>query len=805
MKLEKKDLIVKKDHSSPDTRQSDEARFNAGRRKALMMMGALSSAPLLAACGSGDQTGANASGNASAAALPAAPAQAAAQPQTYYVSVTTGTLTGTGTEASPFQSIGAAAAIAQPGDTVVVHGGVYRERVKPVNGGTSDTARITYQAVPGETPIVTGSNPVTGWTKVSNDTWKVVIPSKNFGNFNPYIDLVRGDWYTPSTTNYHTGCVYLNDVALQEAAQLSQVQAAAGATPLWFAQVDSNAGATDWLLNIASLQPTGGTKIDASIPSGRYNGQSAVGTDGIACSGFITTDSLLRFDQVNFGTNCSTIDLRLSTNNRDVTVEIRLDDLEGQLLGTCTANTAGWTTWKTYTVSITPMSGTHTICLVFKNPAIATGNTTIYAQFPGVANPNLGQVEINTRQTVFYPEKTGINYITVNGFTLKNAACNWAAPTAEQRAIIGTNWSEGWVIESNTIYNAKCCGISLGKYGDGYGNTYSPPTTPEYTDCVNRALLNGWTQGTVGGHLVKNNHVYNCGQTGIVGSMGCAFSIVEGNDVHDIDYANLFAGAEMAGIKFHGAIDVIIRNNHIYRCGGVSGIWLDWMGQGARISANLMHDNTRDVFLEMQHGPILVDNNILLSPQVWLNSSSIAFVHNLIAVSMFITNYDGRVTPYHTAHSTAIAGSHDSPSGDYRFYNNLITSPCDLSSVNSAKMASTASGNVFTKGATASSYDTNSVKASTYDPTVSLTEMDDGWYLTIQESSAWKTQAPRSLITTAILGTSSISGEKFENPDATALSISTDFLGVTRDLTNPFPGPFEIPINESVKVWSLGS
>ena len=46
-------------------------------------------------------------------------------------------------------------------------------------------------------------------------------------------------------------------------------------------------------------------------------------------------------------------------------------------------------------------------------------------------------------------------------------------------------------------------------------------------------------------------------QTGIVGSMGSAFSTITGNEIHDIYVQRLFAGAEMGGIKLHGAIDVL--------------------------------------------------------------------------------------------------------------------------------------------------------------------------------------------------------------------------------------------------------
>ena len=94
---------------------------------------------------------------------------------------------------------------------------------------------------------------------------------------------------------------------------------------------------------------------------------------------------------------------------------------------------------------------------------------------------------------------------------------------------------------------------------------------------IERALVRGWNKDTIGGHIVRNNHISFCEQTGIVGSMGCSFSTVTGNTIHDIHLRQLFTGAEMAGIKFHGAIDVEIRGNHIYRT--CLGTWLDWMAQ----------------------------------------------------------------------------------------------------------------------------------------------------------------------------------------------------------------------------------
>jgi len=66
-----------------------------------------------------------------------------------------------GSAERPLRTINRAAAIAQPGDTVLVHAGEYREWVKPRRGGLSDTRRITYEAAAGEHVVIKGSERIT--------------------------------------------------------------------------------------------------------------------------------------------------------------------------------------------------------------------------------------------------------------------------------------------------------------------------------------------------------------------------------------------------------------------------------------------------------------------------------------------------------------------------------------------------------------------------------------------------------------------------------------------------------------------
>jgi alpha-N-arabinofuranosidase len=115
-----------------------------------------------------------------------------------------------------------------------------------------------------------------------------------------------------------------------------------------------------------------------------------------------------------------------------------------------------------------------------------------------------------------------------------------------------------------------------------------------------------------------------------VGSLGAIFSTISYNSINDIHILQLFTGAELAGIKVHGAIDVVISNNHIYK--NIRGIWLNWMAQGTRIEANLFHENLlQDLYIEVNHGPFLINNNIFLSKIALLDrSEGGAFTHNLV-------------------------------------------------------------------------------------------------------------------------------------------------------------------------------
>ena len=105
----------------------------------------------------------------------------------------TGSDNNKGTVESPFLTIQAAADVAQPGDTITVHAGIYRERIDPPRGGTSPTNRIIYQAAEGEVVTIKGSEVILGWGQSSNGLWSITLQNEFFGTYNPYKDVIKGD------------------------------------------------------------------------------------------------------------------------------------------------------------------------------------------------------------------------------------------------------------------------------------------------------------------------------------------------------------------------------------------------------------------------------------------------------------------------------------------------------------------------------------------------------------------------------------------------------------------------------------
>lgn len=493
-----------------------------------------------------------------------------------------------------------------------------------------------------------------------------------------------------------------------------------------------------------------------------------------------------------------------------------------------------------------------------------SNETWIYANFRG-KNPNEEKVEINVRRNCFFPSKIGKGYITVNGFDINKAATTWAPPAAFQDGMIGPHWSKGWIIEDCEISNSKCCGISLGKYYDRENDHYFTTkhvksATQMERDAVCRGQYHGWTKERIGSHIVRRCHIHHCEQTGIVGRMGCVFSTIEDNHIHHINNMQELAGAEVAGIKLHAAIDVTMKRNHIHHT--TMGIWCDWQAQGTRITQNLFHDNMSpdediplvpggmsscDVFVEVSHGPTLIDNNISLSKVSFkLASQGVAIVHNLCLGAMSCIGSgtdmplsDGtmaqRYTPYHIQHRTEVAGMMTFLHGDDRIYNNIFIQnwpvkpleekedmgfvvfdnqeqgtavfddfptydewvvPFELDNpepnmfvmqdYHFKKLPVWINGNAYFNGAKSWKYENNKYFG---EGAFAILENDANGYKLNTNVYELLKDFKSSAVDTEVLGMAFEPEQKFENPDGTPINFERDYNGNVRGM-NIIPGPF---------------
>ena len=486
------------------------------------------------------------------------------------------------------------------------------------------------------------------------------------------------------------------------------------------------------------------------------------------------------------------------------------------------------------------------------------GNETVfYANFQG-KDPNCENIEINVRRECFMPSVTGIGYITVSGFKVCKAATTWAPPAAFQDCMIGPHWSKGWIIEDCEISNSKCSGIGLGKYYDPENDHFftvhhvKSPTQME-RDAVCRGQYHGWLKEKVGSHIIRRNNIHNCEQGGIIGRMGGVFSIIEDNHIHHINNMMELGGAEIAGIKMHAAIDVTIRRNYIHHC--TMGVWNDWEAQGTRISRNLMHDNMRpgfakqltggmtsqDIFVEVGHGPTLIDNNILLSDvSLRIATQGVAMVHNLICGALtYVGEGTGpRYTPYHMPHRTEVMGFMTILHGDDRFYNNIFVQKwpadnfaarsdstdrpltenrevgthvwngyptydewiaqfdMDTDTPNMGKLAPAheshlpvwIDGNVYFNGAKAWEKEQHNRVDTEHNVSVDVAEKD-GKPVLETDLYQYLEGFRCGMIDSDVLGRAFEPDQRFENPDGTMIRFDADYLGDHRGI-EILPGPF---------------
>jgi hypothetical protein len=241
-----------------------------------------------------------------------------------------------------------------------------------------------------------------------------------------------------------------------------------------------------------------------------------------------------------------------------------------------------------------------TVEAVYASPGTwRTDGKSITVHFPRPhAPPERRRVELTTRGRIFAPYRRGLAHIHVRGFLMSHCANNYhdgfylRGSRFPQAGALSPRGGHHWVIENNTVRWAKSTGIDCGYEGaydaDGLGQPRGR---------------------NPGHHLIRNNIICDNGAAGIVGCRTPGTRII-GNVIARNDRLGV-GGTETAGIKLHFFTGGLIEGNLI-RDNDTSGIWLDNVWRGSRVTRNVIVGNSgAALFIEMGYGPLMVDNNVL--------------------------------------------------------------------------------------------------------------------------------------------------------------------------------------------------
>ncbi len=415
---------------------------------------------------------------------------------------------------------------------------------------------------------------------------------------------------------------------------------------------------------------------------------------------------------------------------------------------------------------------------------VSDGVTTIRANF-GESDPNTELAEINVRECIFFPEIAGLQYVTVDGFHFMHAASNWAPPVLRlQTGAVGPRMGKHWIIQNCTVTNARCVGIILGQ---------APGV--DYSDI-----------GAYGGHIIRNNIIRRCGQAGIAGQKGATRSIISGNFIEDTNCRKEFGGWETAAIKFHNSVDTVIRGNTIrgvYRQKqGAFGIWMDFGNQGTRITGNLIYrTEAATVFLEMDHGPTLVDHNILVGQTIQSNSEATVFAHNLFVDCGYSYRPDvRRRSQYYEPHTTKTIGRKSGTAQDDKWFNNIFVRQ-GLDDVHSAQ-GYVSDFNLFLEGAKKSVFGDEHSVLSDHQTRFSIEDKPLGATITFTMDDTLRNVPPLPMVDAKRIGVFPTVGQLLEDRHGRPITVNTDVRG--NRFMQPAPGPLsDLRPGRNTVSWTL--
>ena len=473
---------------------------------------------------------------------------------TYYVSALAGADANPGTIDAPLATIQRAASVAQPGDVVVIRGGVYRETVRPANSGTPG-APITFKAFEGETVTVSGADPVTGWTAPSGSIFQAPQPWDLGEAFNQvFVDgqmMIEARWPNTTLDVSRPTSLTADDIAPN------------------FAGVESFATLTD--------APLG------AFPEGAWDGATihfAPGERWVWQTGRVTRSAgrTVQFDyQQRTGVNSERYEIPKAGNPYYLSGKFVALDAPGE--------------W-------------------YRDPT--TGVLHLWA--PGGDSPAGHVVEAKRRQHAF--DLTGRSYVDVQGLSLFAATIVTDDASAGVRidgihakyvshvSRTGTGWGEDIFGQTGIVLRGRDHVIrnSTIEFSAGHGVYLNGERHVVENNVIHDVIYNGGNGGGIRawgtGHVIARNTVYNAGRSGIHIAGGRQLRVLY-NDVRDVMLQTTDGGGIYTFGTDGGGTEIAYNRtyNIVTEGFGSGGVYLDNNSRNYLVHHNLAYNV--DVALKM--------------------------------------------------------------------------------------------------------------------------------------------------------------------------------------------------------------
>jgi len=503
-----------------------------------------------------------------------------------------------GSDGNAYTSIEEGVNAALPGDTVQVRGGLYHEQVDiRVNGEAGN--RIVIQNYPGETPILEGSQAVTGWAQCSGDDPYLTVQ----GEVNPhyaaiYRTAVDALPESQSPNVEHLVVLYENGefmLPAQDPDQSMIIQNQKRYIPI----EEESVGLTDYLIDSAHLtQPDNywaGASVWVWVHAENNNIQSRVITASNQSQHSITFDAPL----------------------------------------SAPLSVSGFTNPDAYSIYNHPHLLDQPGEYFYTPQPDGDGHYWLYI-WPRNTSDLADKIRINHEQMGFFPRQTFGSYVTIDGFEIRGFSGNW---TRNGGVVIPYGFEHsGFQVKHCNIHHNYGDGITIYQGVDDLieGNT---------VDTNFGAGLEGMrhTHLVVKDNVVRNHegtnvsfdvneHMEIVGNRigGFLGTHGNGMAIYDGcNDV--LVAGNIIAIERNVPLTFNTMGNLVLYNNILYS-GDSTRIIASWsMGTGYHLAFNnlILGADTEGAAYFRTAGNKVFRNNIVDGGRLVGDGGSLESTHNL--------------------------------------------------------------------------------------------------------------------------------------------------------------------------------